>query len=143
MIAFDTNFLLRWLLGDDVAQTEEVRKVVAAAEDAGEQVFLPVVVIAETAWFLSRRRKASRSEQIAHVRALLDDPLFLIQHREEIEVALEDFSRGKAGYCDYLIGALASPAGARTTYTFDRALGGSNGFTVSSVPDISPETRHG
>ena len=43
---------------------------------------------------------------------------------------MDSYVRGKAEFSDYLIGAVASAAGATTTFTFDRDLRGSDHFTL-------------
>ena len=52
MIAFDTNVLVRVLVGDDPAQTKKAER--AFAEHAkGDGVFVSLVVLAEIGWVLS------------------------------------------------------------------------------------------
>jgi predicted nucleic-acid-binding protein len=47
-----------------------------------------------------------------------------------LERALGMYSKGKGDLSDYILGEIASAGGARTTYTFDRALRNAEGFTL-------------
>jgi predicted nucleic-acid-binding protein len=47
-----------------------------------------------------------------------------------VERALRGYAKGKGDLSDYLLGEIAEARGARTTYTFDRGLRGSEGFTL-------------
>ena len=89
LIAIDTNVLLRYLLRDDEAQAERVRRVI----ECGERVLITDVVLAETMWTLAGRRyRATRSDLIDLVNKLLQDANLRFEDDEVVWSALQAFA---------------------------------------------------
>lgn len=130
MIAADTNFVVRLLVEDDSAQLREVHTILAEARAAAEECLINDIVLCELTWVLESAYRASRADVLAAVQALLSDSLFGFEDRNRVLRALDLFEAGRADFSDYLLGAVATDRGARTTFTFDRALRGEPGFTV-------------
>jgi predicted nucleic-acid-binding protein len=130
MIAADTNVVVRHLTHDDPAQTALVERLFADAEVRGEPVFLSHVVLCELCWTLASVYRMPKAAVVAALEALLDDRAFLIQERGQVEEALTSFRRGPADFSDYLLGVVASRAGAKTTFTFDRKVARASAFTL-------------
>ena len=63
------------------------------------------------------------------VRRLLDAEELAFTNRTAVGQALERYANGKGDFSDYLLGESATLAGATTTYTFDRVLSRSAGFS--------------
>ena len=129
MIAFDTNVLLRLLLNDDADQARQAQDLVDRAVAAADRVLLPDIVLCELQWVLKSAYGLSRQEIVATLRRLLDAEEFAFMNRAAVSRALASYAGGKADFSDYLIGESAALAGAGTTYTFDRALSRSVGFS--------------
>ncbi len=120
MVAFDTNVLVRVLVGDDPAQTKKAER--AFAQHAkGEGVFVSLVVLAEMAWVLvaaydwDRMTIHTRLSQLVRTRGVSFEDL------ELVEAALEGYKTGKAELADYLIVGKAKDIGAELL-TFDKRL---------------------
>lgn len=131
MIAFDTNVVVRLVVEDDAEQLHRVHQLIASAEAESENVLIPDVVLCELEWVLTSAYGATRGDVLAAVQALAAEPLFAFEDRDRLRKVLDTYERGRGDLSDYLIGARAAAAGARTTYSFDRALRGDAGFTVS------------
>ena len=129
MIAFDTNVLLRLLLNDDPDQARQAQELVDRAVAASDRVLLPDIVLCELEWVLESVYAFPRARIATTVRRLLDAEEFAFVNRAAVGRALERYVNGKAGFSDYLLGESAMPAGASTTYTFDRVLSRSAGFS--------------
>ena len=129
MIALDTNVLLRLLLNDDPNQARQAQDLVDRAVAASDRVLLPDIVLCELEWVLESVYSFSRARIAATVRRLLDAEEFAFVNRPAVVRALEHYTRGKADFSDYLLGESAMMAGASTTYTFDRVLSRSAGFS--------------
>lgn len=129
MIAFDTNVLLRLLLRDDARQSARVQALVDRAVAASDRVLLPDIVLCELEWVLDSVYELPRARVAETLRRLLDGNEFAFANRTAVTRAVTCYEKGKAGFSDYLIGESATVAGASTTYTFDRALRGANGFS--------------
>ena len=69
MVAFDTNVVVRLLLRDDAAQAKKAEHAFLR-HARGEGVFLPLVVLVETAWVLAYTYELSRSAIHDHLLAL-------------------------------------------------------------------------
>ena len=91
---------------------------------------IPVAV--DTPRFLSRSSvyKVPKTVIIETLRHLLDAEEFAFLDRAAVTEALNGYGGGGTDFSDYLIGASAARAGAATTYTFDRALRRTGGFSL-------------
>ena len=130
MTALDTNVLLRLLLDDDPRQSRQARDVVDRAVSQGQPLLLPDIVLCEIEWVLASVYDLPRTRIAEVLRRLLEGTEFTFVDRGAVTTAVDSYGHGKAEFSDYLIGAVASAAGATTTYTFDRDLRGSNDFTL-------------
>ena len=129
MIAFDTNVLLRLLLHDDARQSARAQALVDRAVAASDRVLLPDIVLCELEWVLDSVYELPRSRVAETLRRLLDGNEFAFMNRTAVARAVACYEKGMADFSDYLIGESATVAGASTTYTFDRALRGADGFS--------------
>ena len=130
MIAFDTNVLLRLLLDDDPGQSRQAQNVVDRAVRLGQPILLPDIVLCEAEWVLASVYNAPRTRIAEVLRRLLEAAEFTFVNRAAVAAAADSYARGKAEFSDYLIGEVASAAGATTMYTFDRGLRRSDDFTL-------------
>lgn len=130
MIAFDTNLVIRFLVADDAVQTAASRRLLDRCVETEEDCYLSDGVLCEIEWVLTSSYRAGRSEVLAAFSALLANDRFVFDDRLAVRDALASYESGRGDLSDHLIGARARRKGARTTYTFDRALGGHPGFTL-------------
>lgn len=128
MIGFDTNVLVRVLVGDDPAQTRRAER--AFVEHCkGDGVFVTLVVLAEIAWVLTaayewdRATIHDRLSRLVRTRGVSFEDLALV------ESALEEYRAGKADLADYLILGKARGAAAGLL-TFDKRLAREAGVTL-------------
>jgi predicted nucleic-acid-binding protein len=130
VIAIDTNVLIRFLVRDDEHQAMRARNLVENCRATGDTCLVSHPVLCELEWVLESAYRASRSEIAASVRMLLTTPPFVLEDSELLERALQMYSKGKGDLSDYILGEIAGARGARTTYTFDRDLRNTEGFTL-------------
>jgi predicted nucleic-acid-binding protein len=129
--ALDTNILLRFIIDDDPAQSAAAERVLSDSIGSHERLFISLPVLCEFVWMLQNKKlEQSKVIIVAAIQSLVNDGLFQIEARPQVNAALDLYRQGKAGFVDYLIGELAQRAGCRDTVTFDRALRGSPGFTI-------------
>jgi len=127
----DTNILLRALTGDDPRQSPAARALLEEAERQGERFHLSVPVLCELVWSLRGGRYRFKRPTIARVlERILQTPLFEIQHRDQVHLAIEDYRSGTGDFSDYLIGRLDEAVGCARTVTFDGALEEGQRFEV-------------
>lgn len=128
MVAFDTNVIVRLLVGDDPAQTKKAEKAfLEHTADAG--VFVSLVVIAEVAWVLDAAYEWDRTTIHARLQRLVRTRNVRVEELELVEAALDEYAQGKAQLADYLILGVAR-AEASGLLTFDRKLARSPGVTL-------------
>ncbi len=118
----DTNVLIRFLTGDDPVKmraSAELFRQIAAGELA---VRAPVTVIAEAAYVLTSRvtyglPRARVGAALAGIVALEG---FLVDGKERVLVALDEFSRSNVDFGDAMILASMEAEGATELYSYDR-----------------------
>lgn len=125
MIGVDSNLVIRWLLDDDPRQT----RMAASVFKGGETIYISHLVLAETAWVLSRTYRLPREAIAGALRAVVTMPDAEIQDRNVVLTALDAYQAGGPGLADQMIGHLNHSAGCRTTFTFDKKAAGSTLFT--------------
>ena len=121
MIGIDSNVLLRFLLGDDAAQAERARRLLATECSPRRPAFVNRAVLLEAVWTLATGYRYSRAQLAAAIELLLAAPALMIEDRAAVETALDIFTTTRADFADCLIGVLNRRAGCATTYTFDQA----------------------
>lgn len=130
MIAFDTNVLVRFLVGDEPRQAARARAAVERAQSRGERIYLTQLVLCELVWVLAGAYDAAKADVLTTLNRLADHPVFVFQGPRRVRRAIERFARGPADFSDYLLGETAADAGAAATLTFDRALLDESGFSL-------------
>lgn len=122
MIAFDTNVLLRLLIGDDGAQRAKAERILAEAVRNEEPILLTDIVLCELDWALRAAYGVPASERLEVLRDLLAEPPWVFEDRERLRAAIDAVAAGRGDLSDQLLGLRGAVAGAHTTFTFDRAL---------------------
>ncbi|MEO6324047.1 MAG: type II toxin-antitoxin system VapC family toxin [Thermoanaerobaculia bacterium] len=130
MTGLDTNVLVRYLTRDDETQFRAAKRLLEDIESSGETAYISVIVLAELAWVLQISYGFERATLVKTLEQILETAEFTMEDRDLVAEAVSQFSKGKAGIADYLIGVSNSAAGCRNTATFDRALRGNPGFRI-------------
>jgi predicted nucleic-acid-binding protein len=114
VIAVDTNVVVRYLVEDDVAQTDRAEVVLRSGA-----VMVPKTVILETAWVLRTRYRFDRAAIATGLRQLLGLPGVAAEDPGTVAQALDLHDQG-FDFADAL--HLASSRRAESFATFDQAL---------------------
>lgn len=130
MTGLDTNVLVRYLTRDDETQFRAARRLLRRLERTGETAYISVVVLCELSWVLAFSYGFDRKTLVSTLGQILQTVEFTVEDRDLVREAVEEFSRGKGGFADYLIGLRNRRAGCHRTATFDLALRGSDTFLV-------------
>ena len=121
MAAFDTNVIVRVLVGDDPAQTRKAERAFAS-HAAGEGVFVSLVVVAEVFWVLSAAYEWDRATIHAQISRLCRTQGVVLEELELVQAALDEYSGGKAELADCLILGKARSSAGGALITFDKKL---------------------
>ncbi len=129
MVAFDTNVVVRLLLRDDAAQAKKAEHAFLR-HARGDGVFLPLVVLVETAWVLAYTYELTRSAIHDQLLALTRTRGVVVDEAERVQEALDAYATGGADFADYVILAGTRRAGCKTLLTLDRRLGRERGVSA-------------
>lgn len=133
MIAADTNVLVRYLVEDDARQAVEAARLIEAADDGGEQIFIAHIVLCELVWVLSFAYEIPRHEIISILHQLRRSAGIIIESPDAFQRALASFESGRGDLADYLIAEVAMGHGCSAVATFDRALHADQRFARPSA----------
>jgi predicted nucleic-acid-binding protein len=128
VVAFDTNVLVRVLVGDDPRQTKRAEQAFLE-HTSGGGVFISLVVLAELGWVLSAAYEWDRGTIHERLARLARTRGVLVEELSLVETALDSFRRGKADFADYLINGTSQSVGANLL-TFDKRLARERGVTL-------------
>lgn len=131
MIAIDTNVLLRYLLEDEVVQSNKATKLITGTE----KVLVTDVVLTETIWTLKGKRyMLSRVDIVDVIHALFAESNIEFEDNQAVWCALKDYvnapliaRKKQADFQDALIVNKAKQYGrihnieVSPIYTFDKA----------------------
>ena len=120
MIGVDSNVLLRYVLGDDPLWTKAAEKFFEKTCSPDNPAYINSIVLVEAVWVLRRIPGYGKETIVTFVRGLLDSDRIVIGSREIVELALNNFEKGSAGFADCFISALNTEAGATPTYSIDK-----------------------
>ena len=120
MKGVDTNILVRFLVRDDEQQAMKVYEIFKTAEEAKDQLFVPLIVVLELIWVLASAYEASRIEILDSIRDLLSMPIFKFEHQSALQQFIAAASGNTYDLSDLLIAHSAKINGCETTLTFDK-----------------------
>lgn len=121
MVTLDTNVMVRLLVGDDPAQTRKAERTFLE-HTAGDGVFVPIVVLVETAWVLAQGYRLKRAVVHERLDRFVRTRGVTLENPGVVLEALIDHANGTADLSDYVIRASASSARALPVLTFDAKL---------------------
>ena len=117
MRSVDTNVLVRLITGDDEKQATVAEAFVTRG------AWVSHIVLAETAWVLSRAYDLDDAGIAAAIEMLLNQETLSLQDAEVVTAALDEYRRRPAlGFSDCLVLEIARKAGHLPLGTFDRNL---------------------
>lgn len=122
MIGLDTNVFVRYLVQDDVVQSNLANRLIEEAVAAEKILWICQITLCETIWVLKKCYKLSNNE-ISHIlQEILLIPQIKIENESVIASAIKDFEmNNNVGFSDCLIGRQNAHNGCEITYTFDKA----------------------
>ena len=123
MASLDTNVLVRYLL-DDIAnepQSALAKKLIRAAVQAGDTLYIPITVMLELEWVLRSNFTFNKTQVTATLSSLLACGELSFESESALEVALALYIQGGADFAYRTHIALAHVAGESPLWTFDKA----------------------
>jgi predicted nucleic-acid-binding protein len=121
VVTFDTNVLVRILIGDDPAQTRLAERLFKA-HATGDGIFVPLLVLAEVAWVLSGGYGLERAVIHERLTRLARTRGVFVEDVELVLDALSRYRTSSVDFADLLIISKASSQHALPLFTFDKKL---------------------
>lgn len=118
MIGLDTNVLVRYITQDDAAQAKKATKLIESLTPA-EPGYVPLVVVVELFWVLSRAYELSRGQIVEAFNALIRSKQLVVEQKDQVVRALRVYGTSSADFPDCLIERTAHAAGCARVTTFD------------------------
>jgi predicted nucleic-acid-binding protein len=134
MPALDTKVLVRGIVQGDGAQLAAAKRLIGRCVAAGSTLFVPVTVVLELEWVPRSRFEFGKDEVISTLSSLFSAAGLTFESERALEVAVQLWRKGVAGFADCLHVALATQAGERPLWTFD------NGAAKFSGAQLLPKT---
>ncbi|MCI5180669.1 MAG: PIN domain-containing protein [Candidatus Electrothrix sp. AW3_4] len=120
MKGIDTNILVRFLVGDDEQQAQNVYTIFKDAERNKEELFVPLPVVLELMWVLESVYAIKRKSIIEALRELLLMPILKFEHQSGLQQCLQTAEGTSFDLSDLLIAHAAQLLGCETVITFDK-----------------------
>ena len=126
----DTNVLVRYLTQDEPAQARRASAIIEGTLAKGGNCYLSVIVLCELIWVLRGAYRLDKRAVLLALDRILETAGFLVEDRDFVRVALEEFRRRRGDFADHVVGVRNQGAGCADTVTFDRSLRGSKLFAM-------------
>jgi predicted nucleic-acid-binding protein len=121
VIAIDTNVLVRYVVGDDPAQTARATTLIEQECDESRPAFIATIVLAELVWVLESCYPSSKEQIVTVLEQVLRTRQFVVEQAELVWQAVRSFVASKADFADCLIERIAAARDCEAAVTFDKA----------------------
>ena len=130
MIAIDTNVLLRYLVGDDVAQTKAARALIEEQLSDEAPGFISLAVICELVWSLGYTYKQPRAEIAQLINAFTEVRQLQLEAPDVVRRAL---NASNTDIADAIIHEIGKANGCAKTVTVDRKFARLTGVELLKI----------
>ena len=120
MIGIDTNVLVRYIVQDDIVQTEAAVEFIETELSEECLGFINIIVFCELVWVLSTAYKFKKVDIIPVLKQILMTDCFEIELSHLIWNALYDYEKSSIDFADCLIVQLNKLQDIKSTVTFDK-----------------------
>ncbi len=133
MIALDTNVFVRYLTDDDARPSPAATRFIEESLSPERPGCVGLVTLAELAWALKSRHRASASEVMVVIEELASDARFSLQDSHAVWLALDMAESAGADLPDAMLAALASVNGCTNGVVFDKSAARLPGMRALAV----------
>src|SRR3989344_5605182 len=117
-VLIDTNLLVRFLTGDDMAKAKKVKLLF---ESKNEKIIIPEIVIAELVWILGSFYKLKKTEIVPKILAIINAEAVSC-NKELLSAALNTWNCENIDYIDAYLIVLAGEIGTSKIYSYDKKM---------------------
>ena len=119
MKGLDTSILISYLSQDDPVQSPRANEIINRDLSPEAPGFVSRAAIAEVAWVLRSRYKATRQEIVTAIERIQSSDSFQVQNEQQVYETMIALRTGEGTFADALVCALGAWAGCSSTLTFD------------------------
>lgn len=119
MIGVDTNILVRFFVGDDPAQADKARELLAQRNET-DPAFVSVLVVAELVWVLQKFYEVPQAYINEMLGVLTGGAGVVVERQDLVAAAVGRAAEDQADLADLLISAIVRDEGCSRTFTFDK-----------------------
>lgn len=130
MIGIDTNILVRYLVQDDVLQSQKATHLLENDCSTNKPAFINAVVLCELVWVLETAYEYNREIIATVLEKILRTKQFHIHEPEIIWQALHGYKNSKVDFADNFINHFNIKHDCEFTMTFDKKAGRLVGFKI-------------
>ena len=130
MNALDTNVLIRFLVKDDIRQSQIVYKLFKQAESDKDGFWVSLLVVLETIWVLESVYSIPRLEIVNSLNELLLMPVLKFESQTVIQKFIHSARKNTIDLSDILIASAAAASGCDSVFTFDKKASKHDSFTL-------------
>jgi len=130
VIGLDTNIIVRYLVRDDLVQTQKAVRLFERRLTEEDPGFISVAVVLETAWVIEKIYEFTDVEIATAIEGLLQADNLVVENEQAVFAAMRILKEGHGSLADALIGNICSQVGCSYTLTFDRKASRLPGFTL-------------
>ena len=127
--AIDTNFILRYLVGDVPGQLRAAREVLADLDSGSQRAVCDPVILAEVVYVLTSHYELRREEAAELLLSLVKASGLVMHDKKRYVHALELFATSVPHFADACACAAALEQCEGRLYSFDRKLSKVEGLT--------------
>ena len=120
MIAADANIFVSWLVEDDKAKADAVARLLKESEEAGRQLWVSDLVMAEVVWVLQRLYRIKPALVAEMVEPLLDAPMLEFENRERLMRAVTLYGNHGVDFADCYTAAAVAERKLEGVLSYDR-----------------------
>ena len=120
MKALDTNVLVRFLVQDDIKQSEKVNQLFTRAEQSKQPLLVTSLVVLELIWVLDAVYSVDRNDIIHALNELLTMPVIEFENQGMLRSFVNVAQDSNLDLSDILIAQSGFIQGCDATITFDK-----------------------
>lgn len=121
MNGVDTNVIVRYVTGDDAAQSATARELMLQVRDEDDTLLINNIVLCELVWVMESAYGFEKADVVTTLQKLLATRQLEFEDRDIARRALGDYQSSSADFADCLIGSSNQFRDCSTTWTFDRS----------------------
>ena len=119
-VFFDTNFLLRFYLADELAQAKKAKKMVEAAVGGSLLLVTDLIVICEMVWVMESFYQMDKEDIVDKITNLYETPGIIVLNGDFLLKALIAYVERNIDFTDAIIGLSAIHHQAQYLASFDK-----------------------